>query len=227
MSIYACRDTLAAGLVTRFSGLHPSDTPAVHRAAMPRGVDVKSLESTPAIVTPLRSPSLDEIHNLAITRAWASGAWDITLSLTSPLDDSAIMMVVAGKDYDLAPGLRDALISAGQKGRLALWLWRPIHRGSPTRGLAHAAKDRTLQPDGSRAGEPPEGLKRPIWSWRGSRQWTIRLGQWSETHRPATAAQRRYLAVLLSQRRDATPIPALLSFARASEWIDTLKGDSA
>lgn len=230
--IYACRDTLAAGMATRFAGAHPDPEGAAElkRASdIAAGMSIKAWTAPPAIAMPIHHDSLDAIHDRAVSAAWTSGAWDIAVNLLPPLDAYDIRILTANRDWSDAPQTLSALVAAGERGRLAHWLWKPMHQGPQVRVKRHAPKDATLRTDHSRAGEPPAGLTRPNWAWNAYRDWTIRLGQWAAEHAPkprprrATPAQHGYLAVLLRKAGQRAETPRHLTFAEASTWIDELK----
>lgn len=225
--VLACRDTLAAGLATQMSGMHPSDEQIVDLLA---GIRATSIESLPAIVVAQAACSLDALHDQAMAQAWADGAWDILVSFHPPLDATGLGLVTAYKDYSLTGDLSERLCDAAERGRLATWAWRPMRNGPAVRVKAHAAKDTTLRPDGGRDGRPPDDSARPIWGWRKSRAWLIRLGQWSDAHRPkprqrpATERQRACIIALELAAGRRPELPRRLSFDAAGRWIDGLLG---
>lgn len=228
VSILACRDTLAAVLVTRIAGMVPMAAHEALREAAPQGVRVLAWESIPPIATPLAASSIPALHEDAMRRAWRSGAWDLAVWLYRA-PHGAESNIIPRIDFAEAEGAAGPLMLAATVGRLAEWTWRPMHGGPPLRAKAHAHKDQTLLPDLSRAGEPPDHTP-PFWDWRGTRQWAYRLGS-----RPAAAASRprqatlrqRACIIALELRAGRRPdVPARLSFAAASAWIDRLKGQS-
>lgn len=227
--ILACRDTLAAGLVTQASGLmaeRPADV--IGPAPLPAGITVRALTAPDAIVTPWRATDIDTLHDDALRMAWQDGAWDLTVSLIPPLDGVELGLVSAATDYSADPGLEDILLDAGQRGRLVLWSWRPMREGPAMRRKRHGRADRSLGPDLGRQGEPPAGLRRPNFAWRKYRDWIIRLGDdgipRGPRPRPATVNQRGYLGRLLRQSGQSDRLPPRLTFDTAATWIDRLKG---
>ena len=247
--ILACRDTLAAGTITRGAGMCPVRRDQWFSAAdnlqirtdldnLPARVSAIDLEALPGIVQDTYAGNLPELHAAALGQAWTDGAWDLAVDLLSPLHGPQLGLVAAGLDYESCDAaLLPLLLAAAQAGRLAMWMWRPMRNAPLTRSRAHHAKDASLEGDGGRAGEPPAGLTSPIWTWEHSRQWVIRLGRWSEAHKPpppkprggapqarATGAQRAYIVAL--RRRTGLelgdPLPASLGRREASAMIDRL-----
>lgn len=242
--ILACRDTLAAGIATQLSGSFPSDPEprrqpgdyaiSVDDTALPRGMQIRSSESLPSFVTPLHVGDIAALHRIAVGRAWLSGAWDLGVTLHPPMEGMSLGLVTAFRDFDGASALLEApLVDAAQRGRLATWLWLPMRNGPKWRVLAHAAKDATLGPDNGRDGAPPPYLVEPVWDWRGGRKWLIRLGQWSEAHRPpirvrpATPKQRAYISALQLAMGAPVEVPSRLSLLEGSAMIDRLKAEAA
>jgi hypothetical protein len=225
--ILACRDTLAAGLLTQPAGVIEDD----HRetlgpAPLPAGVKARVLASHPAYATPIRALDIEGLHDTAMGMAWRDGAWDLRVDLIPPLAGPELGLVSAFVDYSADPGLEAILLDAASRGRLATWAWRPMRDGPATRQRLHGAADLTLGPDLGRTGEPP-AQRRPDFGRCGGRKWVIRLAL-DETRagprpRPATVNQRGYLARLLRQAGQADRLPARLTFDQASAWIDQLK----
>lgn len=231
--ILACRDTLAAGLATRFAGLHPTEPSEtrVDRRDLDSAIRIMEYESLPAIVAPIDGHCLPDIHDFALTSAWREGAWDLQMVLHPPLSGAQLGIVDIHRGYECA-SIELALIAAARAGRLATWLWRPMLGGPSIRQRAHLARDITLRANGGRDGSPPRGPD-VIWDWRGSRAWEITLGVGTTTDRPpqpsradrrATNAQRAYIVHLRQKTRTeiGDPLPASLTISEASRMIDRL-----
>lgn len=240
--ILASRETLAAGLATRYSGMHPvppgqpsGDGITVDMTDLPAGISVGIRESTPAIVTPLDPDDLPSLHRTALAAAWADGAWELQVEFHPQLADLELGLVTAWTDWSACPPhVQRWILDAAERGLLATWYWRPMRAGPAIRMAAHHAKDASLRPDGGRDGDPPATLREPDWRKRNAWSWTVRLGTWSEAHRPksrppysppATPRQRAYIAALHHAAGRRPDIPARLTLREASAMIDELRGD--
>jgi len=239
--ILACRDTLAAGLATRFAGLHPVEAgeTRVERTGLDPAIRVGEYESSAAVVTPIEGEHIPDLHDLALAAAWRDGAWDIQVTLHPPLSGAQLGIVSANRDWDLAQRIEPFLHAAAGAGRLVTWLWRPMLDGPAIRRDSHLIKDATLRPDGGRDGAPPV-MPEPIWTWHKGRCWQFRLGGEAVVNRTArqpraasrppraerraTGAQRAYIVHL--RRVTGTDIgaalPASLTLPEASAMIDRL-----
>lgn len=235
ITVLACRDTVAAGVATRFSGCAPApnaDAPDPNNAVQitlrrpPTGVEGMMYVAPPELVAPLRAASLDEVHDFAIRSAWAAGAWDVNVTVFRPLSGVEVGVVLANRDFGEAPGLAAALVAAAESGRLATWSWRPMHCAPDIRARAWKDKDPTLRHDMSRAGNPPQDLVRPIWTWRNQRSWVLRLGRPTGLRsRVATGRQRAAIVAMHRHLGRRAVVPARLGFDRASVWIDALRAE--
>ena len=206
------------------------------RRDLPAGISVTELSALPHMVMPLTLPSADALHDHALAAAWTAGAWDICVTVLPPLGGTDLGLVGACMDYGCDQGLRIRLLEAAERGRLVTWLWLPMV-GNPLRLARHGPKDSTIEPDGRRQGPPPEDLPRPKWDWRGAREWTIRLGQWSDAHRPrqreprprvarpmaATINQINYIYALRRRAGEPAGNPMRMTYTEASAEIDALK----
>lgn len=238
-TILACRETLAAGLGQRRGGMRPARAGlSVDLAGMPDSVNVSVREGYPSIVERLDPADLDDVHADAVTKAWRDGAWDIRVHALPPLAGTELMLISHRQFAD--GGLRDQLLAAAERGSLVTWLWLPMRDGPALRRAAHAKKDRTLDKEAGRAGPAPENLLRTKWKWTSWRDRTIRLGEWSDEHRPkprqprygasarATDAQRGYIVALRRRAgREGEPLPAALTRGEASAIIDDLLGSAS
>ena len=244
MRIYACRDTLAAGLATRFSVMlddqagsqihgEPGDYSITFDGAdLPQGVSVRVLTPLPVMMAEIPGRSIDELHDRAVMSAWSCGAWDIALDYLPPLQGPELGLVASNIDYSACSDLNPILIEAAERGRLAMWLWKPMRGGPANRRKMHGMSDITLDAQGGRAGPVPAAIRRPALDWQGYRNWGIRLGKahagdTGKRPRPATINQRGYLGRLLRLSGKSDRLPGNLSFDRASAWIDEIKGGSA
>ena len=241
-SILACRDSLAAAYCTRYLGWTPlaagdaaserDYAVAVKPGALPRGITMIATQPHDIRVAEMDAVAMDDLHNFAVGQAWTDGAWDLQLSFVPALDGSALGLVTAVRDYSACdPLLKEMLVDAAGRGRIAHWMWRPMRAGPPMRRKAHAHKDITLLADGGRAGPPPANLKTPDWSWRKGREWTLQLGAACAEPAPAQAAPRRATgrqrACIVALRRKLgdgpSPLPARLTIREASMMIDVLQ----
>nr|WP_314075197.1 hypothetical protein [uncultured Roseococcus sp.] len=234
VSILACRDTLAAGLLTRLAGAAPVEPGAAEsmldRQDLPVGISAREWTALPRMVTPIEAEHMPHLHAEALSRAWRCGAWDLQVTLHPPLLGPELGLVVANTDWeDCEPGLLEALIRAAESGRLATWLWRPMLGGPALRRQAHQDRDASLRPDGSRDGVPREVVT-PNWAWEGGRSWTLRLGIPSagveaDASAPrATGRQRAYIVALRRELgRSGEPLPAKLTRPEASRIITELQ----
>jgi hypothetical protein len=175
--ILACRDTLAAGLLTQPAGMIQDATAdTIGPAPLPTGVAARVLTAHPAYARPIRALDIEGLHDTALSMAWRDGAWDLRFDLIPPLAGPELGLVSAFVDYSADPDLEAILLDAASRGRLATWAWRPMRDGPATRRRLYGEADLTLGPDLGRTGEPP-ALRRPDFGRPGGRPWVIRLGR--------------------------------------------------
>ena len=230
-SVLACKDTLAAAFVERLAGMQLTPTPD---ALESNGVSAMVWQSHAKMAHGLDGVALDDLHCEVLSTAWRDGAWDVRL-MTPPPRTGIELMSVASLQFEDSL-LKEQLIDAAQNGTLAWWTWLPLHNGPLLRRRAHQAKDCTLRADGGRDGPIPESKCEIKWRWRTHADRTIRLGDWSDQHRPkpthgpdARAPHRvRGYIVDLRRRlgRSGEPLPAALTRSQASAIIDDLLGEA-
>lgn len=180
--VVACRETLVAAMLTRLAGMEPIAGTDPGRLVADHGrsgdaVTVAEWTSLPRYAQMLSVEHIPSLHDEVRQMAWASGAWDLTITRHIPDTDSALLFAHA--DWSACPTAeRDALARAAISGSLIDWLWRPMREGPAVRRAKWGQRDSTLDEHGGRSGTPPAPKRPAIWTPPLHRplQLTARLG---------------------------------------------------